>query len=325
MRLIGSFTDPDQATRFASFLEVEGIDARVTDADAEGEETTVWVLDEDRLVDARAHLQQFLTSPDDAIYVDAVKQAVELRLKTRLEHEAIQKELRKLEQDVKQQWAAQVPSQFNFPLIRMLLIICIAVHVVGMFGGEQNSGQRGSIESMLLFKDFKGGPSIQSNDTSVRLSDAFSDIKKGQVWRLVTPIFAHNKGGLLHILFNMLWLYQLGRILEHRFGTPIIGLLVLFSAVFSNLAQVLVPILFLNEPLMPFVGMSGVVYALLGFAWFKSKYDQRSGLGLRDEIFFFMLAWMAIGFVVPSLNVANWCHLGGLVAGIAFARIHRSR
>ena len=322
MRLIGSFTDPDQATRFASFLEVEGIDARVTDADAEGEETTVWVLDEDRLVDARAHLQQFLTSPDDAIYVDAVKQAVELRLKTRLEHEAIQKELRKLEQDVKQQWAAQVPSQFNFPLIRMLLIICIAVHVVGIFGGEQNSGKRGSIESMLLFK---GEPSIKSNDTSVRLSDAFSDIKKGQVWRLVTPIFVHNKGGLLHILFNMLWLYQLGRILEHRFGTPTIGLLVLFSAVFSNLAQVLVPVLFLDESLSPFVGMSGVVYALLGFAWFKSKYDPRSGLGLRDEIFIIMMGFMAMGFIVPVLNVANWCHLGGLVAGITFARIHRSR
>ena len=322
MRLIGSFTDPDQATRFASFLEVEGIDARVTDADAEGEETTVWVLDEDRLVDARAHLQQFLTSPDDAIYVDAVKQAVELRLKTRLEHEAIQKELRKLEQDVKQQWAAQVPSQFNFPLIRMLLIICIAVHVVGMFGGEQNSGQRGSIESMLLFK---GGLSIKSNDTSVRLSDAFSDIKKGQVWRLVTPIFAHSKELWIHILFNMLWLYQLGRILEHRFGTPTIGLLVLFSAVFSNLAQVLVPVLFLDESLSPFVGMSGVVYALLGFAWFKSKYDPRSGLGLRDEIFIIMIGFMAMGFIVPILNVANWCHLGGLVAGITFARIHRSR
>jgi len=322
MRLIGSFTDPDQATRFASFLEVEGIDARVTDADAEGEETTVWVLDEDRLVDARAHLQQFLTSPDDAIYVDAVKQAVELRLKTRLEHEAIQKELRKLEQDVKQQWSAQVPSQFNFPLIRMLLIICIAVHVVGMFGGEQNSGQRGSIESMLLFK---GGPSIKSNDTSVRLSDAFSDIKKGQVWRLVTPIFAHDKALLIHILFNMLWLYQLGRILEHRFGTPIIGLLVLFSAVFSNLAQVLVPVLFLDESLIPFVGMSGVIYALLGFAWFKSKYDPRSGLGLRDEILIIMLGFMAIGFLVPDLHTANWCHLGGFIAGIAFARIHRSR
>ena len=322
MRLIGSFTDPDQATRFASFLEVEGIDARVTDADAEGEETTVWVLDEDRLVDARAHLQQFLTSPDDAIYVDAVKQAVELRLKTRLEHEAIQKELRKLEQDVKQQWSAQVPSQFNFPLIRMLLIICIAVHVVGIFGGEQNSGKRGSIESMLLFK---GERSIKSNDTSVRLSDAFSDIKKGQVWRLVTPIFAHDKALLIHILFNMLWLYQLGRILEHRFGTPTIGLLVLFSAVFSNLAQVLVPVLFLDESLIPFVGMSGVIYALLGFAWFKSKYDPRSGLGLRDEILIIMLGFMAIGFLVPDLHTANWCHLGGLVAGIAFARIHRSR
>lgn len=321
MRLIGSFTDPDQATRFASFLEVEGIDARVTDANAEGDDTTVWVLDEDRLVDARAHLQQFLTAPDDAIYVDAVKQAVELRLKTRLEHEAIQKELRKLEQDVKQQWATQTPSQFNFPLIRMLLVICIAVHVVGMFGGQENN-QFGSIESMLMFKEGRG--SIDP-DASARLSDAFSDVKKGQVWRVITPVFVHDHGMLLHILFNMLWLYQLGRILEHRFGTPTIGMLVLFSAVFSNLAQVFVPILILNEQLVPFVGMSGVVYALLGFAWFKSKFDPRSGLGLRDEIFVFMMIWMAMGFLIPGMRVANWCHLGGLVAGIVFGKIHRSR
>lgn len=325
MRLIGSFTDQDQANRFASFLEVEGIDAKVNYAEVDGDESTVWVLDEDRLVDARAHLQQFLSSPDDAVYVDAVKQAVELRLETRLKNEAVQKELRKLEQEVKQQWASQGAvqgiAQFNFPLVRMLMIISIAVHVVGMFGTDE-SGERASLTKMLMFNN---GMGINSPSTEDQLNIAHMEIKKGQVWRVVTPIFVHDQRMILHILFNMLWLYQLGRILEHRFGTPVIGLLVLISAVISNLAQVYVPILILNEPFIPFAGMSGVVYALLGFAWFKSKFDPRSGLGLRDEIFVFMLGFMILGFVVPSFGWANWCHLGGLVAGVAFGRIHRCR
>jgi GlpG protein len=133
------------------------------------------------------------------------------------------------------------------------------------------------------------------------------EIMEGEIWRIITPIFIHF--GLIHILFNMWWLFDLGGILEIRQGSPRLGLLVGVIGVLSNLGQFL-----WDGP--GFGGMSGVVYGLLGYVWVQGKLNPRFGLELHQNVVYLMLFWFVLcwtGLVGP---IANMGHTVGLVSGL---------
>ena len=69
-----------------------------------------------------------------------------------------------------------------------------------------------------------------------------------------------------------------------------------------------------------FGGLSGVVYALLGFAWiYSSKLPEEKQL-ITKPVVGFMLVWMVLGFAdVLFISMANWAHLFGLLSGMAIA------
>src|SRR5205814_9740200 len=94
------------------------------------------------------------------------------------------------------------------------------------------------------------------------------EIKNGQLWRLITPIFVH--GGFLHLLFNMWWMRDLGFMIEQRKGSLRLALMVLLVAIPSNIAQYMTA-----GPW--FGGMSGVVYGLFGYIWMKGKFSPHEG------------------------------------------------
>lgn len=148
------------------------------------------------------------------------------------------------------------------------------------------------------------------------------EVMAGEVWRLITPIFIHF--GLLHILFNSLWLWDLGGIIERTSTSWKLGLLVFGIGLLANLAQYL-----FSTP--AFGGMSGVVYGLLGFAWARGKFDPQPPFILNPQIMLMMLIWFVVcwtGLVGPIANVA---HTAGLVLGVGWGwleaqlKIARSR
>ncbi len=138
-------------------------------------------------------------------------------------------------------------------------------------------------------------------------------MEHGQYWRVLSPVLLHF--GLSHLAFNMLGLYIFGGRLEQYQGSWNLLVIILFTAVVSNLSQY-----FWGGNVAIFGGFSGVVYGLMGYCMVREKVDRHWQFGLPSIYYGVMLAWLVIGFtgVLGSIgfgNMANAAHVGGLLAG----------
>jgi GlpG protein len=136
-----------------------------------------------------------------------------------------------------------------------------------------------------------------------------------QYWRLLTPIFLHFS--LLHIVFNMLWLWDLGRRVELVQGRVRLLGIVLLIGVASNITQAVA------EPSL-FGGMSGVVYGLLGYCCIWGWLRRDPILHVPVPVMIAMLAMLLLSMtgimrVIGVGTIANAAHVGGLVMGSLLA------
>ena len=137
-------------------------------------------------------------------------------------------------------------------------------------------------------------------------------------WRLFAPVFIHFS--LIHLVFNCLWIYVLGQKIEKIDGKILFITLIIFSGICGNYAQ------FISTGPSLFGGLSGCVYGMFGYTMITEFQKSRIIYGLPPAIYIFMIAWLVLGFIgVLSLfglgNIANFAHLGGLIAGIIMAMV----
>lgn len=133
-----------------------------------------------------------------------------------------------------------------------------------------------------------------------------------QWWRFVTPSLLHFSW--MHLVFNSLWVWEFGRRIEARLGSLNLLGLYLVSAIFSNGVQ------FVWEGPSIFGGMSGVVYAFMGFLWAGNMVRPGWLEPMPQAIFAFMVMWLLVGLTgalefVGVGAIANGAHLGGLIIG----------
>ncbi|MDQ1535919.1 MAG: hypothetical protein QOE58_312 [Actinomycetota bacterium] len=141
-----------------------------------------------------------------------------------------------------------------------------------------------------------------------------------QPWRFLTTAFAHSPGQIMHILFNMFALWQIGQYLEPMLGRLRFAILYLLSAIGGSVGYLL-----LTSPQLdagaggyvwaPVVGASGAVFGLFGALIILNRH-----LGRSSSAMFGVLAINAVlGFVLPG--IAWQAHLGGVLTGVALAAV----
>jgi GlpG protein len=327
MRLIGELDDTQQARCFAAFLLIQGIETHVDQEDGKAE---IWVKDEDRFPEATNELAAFKENPNDAKYSGSLQQAKTLIREEEKKRQQIQKKIVNVSGGI-------LPRRR--PLTFILIAACVLVGLLTGFG--ENAGtERGvafdaPIYQALQFVSLSPPASEQvareaksPDDLALRLAS----IRRGQIWRLFTTIFIHY--GIIHLLFNMIWFFQFGTVIEHRYGTLKFALLVLVTAAISSLFQCGVPVAVGgSSPFFPkdsdvlitaSGGMSGVLYGLFGFIWMKSTYDPKFGYRLSQSTVIILIGWLLFCMIPPQMrsgifdgNVGNWAHGIGLLVGMA--------
>lgn len=298
MRQVGTIPEERSARRLGDHLLTLGIRVQIEPGETGW---AVWAIDEDRVADAKTEVQKFLENPTDPRYVAAEEFAGQLRAAA----EQRDKQIRKNIIDVRSQWTH--PSA-NRPVTMLLIGISVIATFMTNFGSDSANN---AIFQKLAFLPIHHDTSVPYPYT-IRLTSERAEIRQGEVWRLVTPIFLHLDG--LHLLFNMMWLNSLGGVIEIRRGSWRLALMVLFIAITSNFSQYL-----WNGP--GFGGMSGVGFGLFGYVWMKSRYDPDAGMYIDPASVTMMLFWLILCMTGAIGPIANAAHLVGLLAGIVVAVI----
>ena len=134
-----------------------------------------------------------------------------------------------------------------------------------------------------------------------------------ELWRYVTHAFVHLSN--VHIIANLAWFWLFGGVIQRYFGGLKLFLIFLVSAVVSGVVQN-----YFSGP--DFFGLSGVVYAVLGYVFVLDKLNHNA-FNLPEGFFTMLLVGLAFGFISPlfDIYIGNAAHISGLIVGLIWGFI----
>lgn len=303
MRYLGQIEGRKHAEAFVAYLLTKDISTHIEGVQHDQDQWEIWVREEDRMRDALAEFEQFRGDSNNQKYGAAIAEATKILKQRHETKQAAAKNIHRVTPRPNQLLSGGSPP----PLTMTLLIICIAASIIHNFGKPGPTNRLGkTIDEQLSF--------VEERAYRTSREDPAASLKKGEIWRAITPIFLH--GDPIHLAMNMMMLFTLGRLTERLEGTPKFALLVLLLAILPNLLQGLSPAWMTGSP--RFVGISGVLYGLFGFLWVKSALRPEVGFRIPSQMVVLLVALMFFGFSGTIPHMANLCHLGGFLLGMMF-------
>lgn len=368
MRLLATLSNLNEVERFSRYLTSQGISNKVdAENDTDwgsphygSPQYRIWIIDEDQIESATQQLEQFQNDPSNPIYNKIVilppresinrKPYVKPKPKTPILTSYLiaicalifawsalispQFKLKDSSQTYSPIFTSQIKQVmlFDFPKNYEILNQLVQTYGLDTLQNTSTLPQAG----LTLVKELKNTPSWQGYyeealsyiTTGAFLPEApwFEKISQGEIWRFVSPIFLH--GDIFHLLFNMAWLYILGRQLEFQLKPVRYILFILITAALTNTAQYL-----MSGP--NFIGFSGVICAMLSFIWERQKAAPWEGYQIQKSTFNFMMIFIfgmvalqslaftleaTTGQTIPT-SIANSAHVFGLIFGFIFSKV----
>jgi len=362
MRQIGALQHESLARRFSAYLFSQKIDNSIDaffDPQEEKASYTIWVHDEDQIAPAAASFERFQLNPSAVEFNSPVMETVQAAPAQayRVEQVAVRPSTSKLTMF----WIflCTLVYFFNFLQEASLIKAGFPEHSLLMTplrfkllydippglarlepwfqqqilsGEPKTTAVEEKISITVEDATYWQGvyhwvvAKITGADPALGLGPLFFKIRQGEIWRLFSPCLLH--GGLLHIAFNMLWLWALGKEIDPRIGLFRSLLLTLSAGIVSNTVQYL-----MSGPF--FLGYSGIITALAGFIWSRQKVAPWEGYPLKRSMLLF-LAVFVLGMVALQIGsfvflffthkdyfaaIANAAHISGAIWGLCLGRL----
>lgn len=356
MRLIGTVKGEKQAYQFYSFLQEEKIECSYEPDSHQEDCFQFWVMHEDEIETAAHWLEEFQKNPEDPRF-DVKEHPIDTQgIAANTTEEDNEKEPLPLR-------AIRLRGRMRprMPITRFIVLICALLYFWNSYqmadlAKEQKDPKLYTLTPLMIDRSYDmptaenreelskeifsenrvGDDTVWDGFYGVALGwpeskpelDAplFVQIRQGEVWRLLTPVFLH--GSFLHILFNMLWLWMLGRQVEERTKKWQYIAITLIIGILSNTFQYL-----MSGPL--FIGYSGIVCGLAGFIWMRQRRAPWEGYPLQKGTIAFLAIFIVAMMVLQlvsfflirfqiadfSMNIANTAHISGAIIGIILGRI----